>query len=114
MSLAARIPVEFPLAGSLAWLKPEGGRAEALQVRIVQHDARDGSVRVSATQRPPFGQEASAFRKVERAELFETEAEAIGLPCKPCRATGQRRHTRKGVMKVTTCPKCQGAGRVFA
>lgn len=113
MSLAQRIPVDFPLAGSFAWLKPAEGRPEALQVRIVQHDVRDGSVRVSAIQRPPFGQEASAFRRVDRAELYASEVEAIGEICKPCRGSGQRKRSRKGAVKVTTCATCHGAGRVF-
>lgn len=114
MSLAQRIPTEFPLAGSIAWLRPEPGREEALQVRIVQHDARDGSVRVSAVDRPPFGEEASAFRKVDRAELYATEAEAIGTLCKTCKGTGQRPRTRRGaVVKIIDCPTCDGKGRLF-
>lgn len=111
--LAQRIPVEFPLAGSIGWLKPEEGRAEALQVRIIQHDVRDKSVRVSAVDRPPFGQEASAFRRVERAELFATEAEAIGTLCKTCKGTGKRNRRRGAMVKAIDCPTCQGVGRVF-
>lgn len=112
--LAARIPVDFPLAGSIAWLRPEEGRPEALQVRIVQHDVRDGSVRVSAVDRPPFGQEATAFRRVERAELYATEAEAIGTLCKTCKGTGQRNRARRGgAVRTIDCPTCHARGRLF-
>lgn len=114
MSLAARIQPEFPLPDSLAWLAPEEGRKDALQVRIVQHDRRDGSVRVSQHGRTWPGEAASAFRRVSRAELFATEEEAIGTPCKPCRGTGQRKRTRKGAQLLDTCPRCDGKGRVFA
>ena len=113
MSLAARIAPEFPLPGSEAWLRPEPGRPEALPIRIIQRDRRDGSFYVAQRGTVYPHEAASAHRRVALAEIFATEEEAIGEVCKPCKGTGQRRRTRKGALALSTCPRCDGAGRVF-
>lgn len=87
-SLAARIAPPFPLAGSMAWLRPEPGRPDPQPVRIVQHDRRDGSVRVSAAGKVYPGEVATAVRRVTLAELAETEEAAMR---KPARARKTRR-----------------------
>lgn len=114
MSLAQRILVDFPLAGSIGWLRPEEGRDQAVQVRIIQQDMRDRSFLVSELDNKFPREQATASRRVERAQLYATESEAIGFPCKTCHGSGQRPRTRRGqVVKIIDCPTCQGAGRVF-
>lgn len=78
-SLAQRIPPPFPLAGSIAWLRPEPGRDSVEKVKIHQHDARDGTVFVTACERPPALEPATGTRRVRLAELAESK-EAAMLP----------------------------------
>lgn len=80
MTLAARIAPPFPLADSLAWLRPEPGRPDPVPVRIVQHDRRDGTVRISAAGKIYPGEVATAVRRVTLAELAETEEAALRPP----------------------------------
>jgi hypothetical protein len=88
--LAPKLPVEFPLAGSLAWLRPEPGRDEPVQVRIKQHDARDGSVIVTAAGRVFPRETATATRRVQLAELAKTEIEAFEPPKKQHRKRSRK------------------------
>lgn len=113
MSLAQHIPAEFPLAGSHAWLAPEEGRPKALPVTIIQHDRRDRSVYVAQRGRIMPGEEASSHRRVAHTELYASEAEAIGEPCKTCRGSGQRKRNRKGLVSLHSCATCAGSGRLF-
>ena len=90
--LGIKIRPQFPLAGSHAWLRPEEGRDRALPVRIVQHVSRDGTVFVAARERPPHGEEASANRRVQLAELAESADEAmLPLPVKKPRKPRRRK-----------------------
>lgn len=77
MSLAQRIPAPFPLPGSFGWLRPEEGRDRAMQVKILQHDARDGTVFVAAAGRVFPSEAATANRRVTLAELAEHQADAM-------------------------------------
>jgi hypothetical protein len=96
VSLAQRIPAPFPLAGSIAWLRPEEGRDAAMQVKILQHDARDGTVFVAAAGRVFPSEAATANRRVTLAELAEHEADAmLPLPVKKPRSSRKPRGRQK-------------------
>jgi hypothetical protein len=96
MSLAQRIPAEFPLPGSLAWLRPEPGRDRPMQVKILQHDARDGTVFIASAERVFPCEAATANRRVTLAELAEHQADAE-LPLsarKPRRSRARGKRTK--------------------
>lgn len=66
-----KVAAPFPHPGSEAFLAPDGRR-----VRVVQSN-RDGTMLVHHHDRPRWDRTASSTLTVARADLFETEQEAI-------------------------------------